>query len=335
MSPRNIIESAFGPGCNLYSDVLQCNDASVSKAGLRKAYYRVALQHHPDRNTENLEEHKQKFQAISLAYQLLSNDEARADYDATKSIPHESFDDDDEPSKDFTAWKDYFTTIFGKVTTTQIDAFATKYKCSDEEKRDVLKQFTMRQGNLLKVLECVMLSSPRDAQRWVEDYILPAMEAGEVDKSLKGIMDKSLKKCQNMVEKELQEEEEDEDDEEDEMDEDATETEESESESPAKPASSSKPAKKMAAAAASNKASSPSPKKANKTQAKQRKPKSKQEDNNMDSLIAAIQNKRASSLAHLAMKYGGKLQEDPFADDDAFAKAQAKVDKNKKKQRRS
>ena len=43
-----------------------------------------------------------------------------------------------------------------------IDAFEVKYKCSDEEEQDVLKYYTQFEGNLNKMLECVMLSSDAD-----------------------------------------------------------------------------------------------------------------------------------------------------------------------------
>lgn len=309
---HNIIEEAFGRNCNLYTDVLQCSK-DVDKAGLRKAYYRAALQHHPDRHQNNpdldhdsMETHKRKFQAISLAYQVLCNEELRAEYDETGVIPGS---DVDEEENDFSAWKDYFRNIFGSVTVSKIDAFASKYKCSEEERRDVLKQFVARKGNLVKVLEFVMLSEPRDVKRWVEDFIEPAFAAGELDPTkLRATMEKSLKQCEKMAEKENQQEDDDDCiDSHDEQDDDATETEESETDSPPK------------------KVKSP-PKKAQKSQAKHQS-RNKKNKGDMDSLVAAIQNKRhagATVFANIAMRYGGKLEEDPLSDE-AFARTQSKL----------
>ncbi|GKY99018.1 hypothetical protein MPSEU_000857500 [Mayamaea pseudoterrestris] len=318
----SIIEQAFGKSCNLYSDVLDCSK-DASKAILRKAYYRAALAHHPDRHqsesdAESLESHKQKFQAISLTYQILGNDELRAEYDKTGVIPGRDHDEDID-SKDYSAWKDYFSSIFGSVTTSKIDAFASKYKCSEEERRDVLKFFVSRKGNLVKVLECVMLSEPRDVKRWVEDFLEPAFLSGELDASkLRTPMEKSLKQCLKLAEKENQEEDElkesDDDESDDDDSDDETETDEEEVKRPT-------PIKKAKA----------SPKKGHKTQAKAKSSSHKKNSvGDMDSLVAAIRNKKQQTggdvFADLAMRYGGKLDEDPLSDE-AFAKAQSKVNK--------
>lgn len=55
-----------------------------------------------------------------------------------------------------------------------------KYKCSDEEEEDVLKYYSQFKGDLNKMVECVMLSSDIDKERWVADYIKPAIEEGSV-----------------------------------------------------------------------------------------------------------------------------------------------------------
>ena len=256
---------------------------------------------HPDRNPS--QDAKKQFQALSLAYQILQDDDLRAEYDETNVIPMDTPDDDkDDVDNGADAWKKYFDRIFGKVTTDDIDAFASKYKCSDEERRDVIKYFKAREGNLVKCLEFVMLSQPRDAQRWVEDYILPAMETGEVDTKFKDAMNRSLQKCKKMVEKNEME-----------MDEDATDTEGEEEQSLASPASK-KPKRKS------------TPTKAGKTKAKAKK------GDNMSDLIAQIQNKRrgggSNLLSSIGARYGVQMDEenDPLSDAD-FAKARAKLKK--------
>jgi hypothetical protein len=47
---------------------------------IKKAYYKQARVCHPDRNPDDAEAHA-KFQALSQAYQVLSNDQLRAAYD--------------------------------------------------------------------------------------------------------------------------------------------------------------------------------------------------------------------------------------------------------------
>jgi DnaJ family protein C protein 9 len=326
----HVIEEAFGKGCDLYADVLQC-EPTANKAQLRKAYYRAALVHHPDkqqpRNGGNggadADKDSLKFQAVSLAYEILKDAEARADYDESGHIPSDAPDDDDTAAakQGMEAWKQYFDQIFGKVTVSDIDAFSSKYKCSDEEKRDVLKEFKARRGNLVKMLDFVMLSEPRDCLRWVEDYIRPAMEEGEMDDSFVSTMEKTLVQCQKKTEKEdaqaAAEEEETDDDE-------ATESEEEEEEEVKKPVQRS----------ASSTKKQP-PKKAKPTQTKRQKKDAA--GSNMQDLISQIQNKKRGGggvLASLGARYGVPMDDDDDKDplnDAEFAKMQAKVSKRKQK----
>jgi DnaJ family protein C protein 9 len=329
----HVIEEAFGKGCDLYADVLQC-EPTANKAQLRKAYYRAALVHHPDKqqptNGDNGDKNSLKFQAVSLAYQILQDPEARTDYDESGHIPSDAPDDDDTAAakQGMQQWKQYFDQIFGKVTTSDIDAFSSKYKCSDEEKRDVLKEFKARRGNLVKMLDFVMLSEPRDCLRWVEDYIKPAMEEGEMDDKYASTMEKTLIQCQKKVEKENEQAaaEEEEEEEQEETDDEATESEEEEEE-----------VKKPVRRSASNSKKQPQPKKAKPTQTK-RKQKAAA-GGSMDDLISQIQNKKRGGggvLASLGARYGVPMGDGDGDDNDPlndaeFAKMQAKVSKRKQK----
>ncbi|HSD63029.1 MAG TPA: molecular chaperone DnaJ [Ignavibacteriaceae bacterium] len=55
-------------------------DKSASKEDLKKAYRKLAMQFHPDRNP-NDKEAEDKFKEAAEAYEILSNDEKRANYD--------------------------------------------------------------------------------------------------------------------------------------------------------------------------------------------------------------------------------------------------------------
>ena len=44
---------------------------------IKKAYRKLALKYHPDRNSTNKEEAEKKFKEISEAYEILSNDEKK------------------------------------------------------------------------------------------------------------------------------------------------------------------------------------------------------------------------------------------------------------------
>jgi DnaJ homolog subfamily C member 9 len=326
----HLIEQAFGLKCDLYADVLAC-PATADQAGLRKAYYRRALVFHPDKqqqagrvSTSSDDEAIQlKFQAISAAYQLLQDPDSRAAYDETGEIPDQAADETDCAGAD--QWKEYFDQIFGKVTTADIESFSSKYKCSDEERRDVLAEFYKRKGDLVAMLDYVMLSEPRDAQRWVEDYLRPAMQKGGeyatfALSSFNDNMENSLKKLQAKVEKEnrrdgMEEENAGSDDETESEDDIPPVKRASSHKKQTKPAAKSKPSAKAGVA----KGKPTTTKKARKKSA-----------GDMGDLVAQIQNKKRGNglLASLGKRYGVPLdmEADPLGDEE-FAQARSRLGK--------
>jgi len=69
-------------------------ERTVDPDALKKAYRKLALKWHPDRNVDNKEEADRQFKSISEAYQLLSDPARRALYDSTGSdgtTPGEGF----------------------------------------------------------------------------------------------------------------------------------------------------------------------------------------------------------------------------------------------------
>lgn len=64
---------------NYYSILGTTQDATSKE--IKKAYKRLAMKHHPDRNAENKKEAEEKFKKIQKAYSVLSDPEKRQIYD--------------------------------------------------------------------------------------------------------------------------------------------------------------------------------------------------------------------------------------------------------------
>jgi molecular chaperone DnaJ len=86
---------------------------SASEEEIKKAYRKLALQYHPDRNPGD-KQSEEKFKEVSEAYQILSDAEKRAKYD---QYGHAAFGDGSPfpGGFDFTAgFEDVFGDIFGE-----------------------------------------------------------------------------------------------------------------------------------------------------------------------------------------------------------------------------
>ena len=63
-----------------YYDILEI-EQSASEKDIKKAYRKLALKYHPDKNINNKEWAETKFKEISQAYQILSDPIKRKEYD--------------------------------------------------------------------------------------------------------------------------------------------------------------------------------------------------------------------------------------------------------------
>lgn len=58
-------------------------DIKASIEDIKKAYKKLAMEHHPDKNKDNIAAAEEKFKEISAAYNVLSNESERAKYNET------------------------------------------------------------------------------------------------------------------------------------------------------------------------------------------------------------------------------------------------------------
>ncbi|KAJ9457574.1 Protein psi1 [Diplonema papillatum] len=68
-------------------DVLECSP-SATQDEIKRAFRRLAVRYHPDKNPHG----EEKFQELSFAYRILSNEDERRLYDASKLRPSEGRD---------------------------------------------------------------------------------------------------------------------------------------------------------------------------------------------------------------------------------------------------
>eukprot|EP00252_Welwitschia_mirabilis_P004404 TRINITY_DN14762_c0_g1_i1.p1 TRINITY_DN14762_c0_g1~~TRINITY_DN14762_c0_g1_i1.p1 ORF type:complete len:338 (-),score=92.26 TRINITY_DN14762_c0_g1_i1:248-1261(-) len=148
-------------------------EQSATHQEIRKAYHRLALQLHPDKNRED-KDANEKFQKLQKVFSILGDPERRKLYDETGCV------DDEELAGD--AVKnlcEFLRALYKKVTEDDILEFEAKYRGSEEERKDLLEIYTKLKGKMDRVFEQVLCCDAKlDAHRF-KDIIDDAISAGE------------------------------------------------------------------------------------------------------------------------------------------------------------
>ncbi|KAM1079460.1 hypothetical protein ACFX2B_014016 [Malus domestica] len=156
-------------------------ERSATQQEIKKAYHKLALRLHPDKNPGD-EEAKEKFQQLQKVISILGDEEKRALYDETGCL-----DDDDLAGDVVQNLHEYFRVIYKKVTEADIEEFEANYRGSDSEKKDLIDLYSQCKGNMNRLFCSMICSDPKLDSHRFKDILDEAIAAGEL-KSTKAYM---------------------------------------------------------------------------------------------------------------------------------------------------
>lgn len=136
-------------------------EKTVSEQEIKKAYYRLSLQVHPDRVPESdKKEATEKFKILSKLYNVLSDKDSRAIYDERGIV-----DDGDDASTNWVArWQQFFKPI----TKEDIDNYKQNYIGSETELYDIKRAYTNGKGCKNYMMQTVPFMTCEDEPRIAE-----------------------------------------------------------------------------------------------------------------------------------------------------------------------
>ncbi|KAK8482388.1 hypothetical protein V6N13_025539 [Hibiscus sabdariffa] len=149
-------------------------EKTASQQEIKKAYYKLALRLHPDKNPGD-EEAKEKFQQLQKVISILGDDEKRAVYDQTGCV-----DDADLAGDVVENLKTFFKAMYKKVTEADIEEFQANYRGSESEKKDLIDLYKKCKGNMNKLFCSMLCSDPKLDSHRFKDLLDEAIAAGEL-----------------------------------------------------------------------------------------------------------------------------------------------------------
>ncbi|XP_039070139.1 chaperone protein dnaJ 6-like [Hibiscus syriacus] len=151
-------------------------EKTASQQEIKKAYYKLALRLHPDKNPGD-EEGKEKFQQLQKVMSILGDEEKRAVYDHTGCV------DDDLAGDVVENLKTFFRTMYKKVTEADIEQFEANYRGSESEKKDLIDLYKKYKGNMNKLFCSMLCSEPKLDSHRFKDLLDEAIAAGEIERN--------------------------------------------------------------------------------------------------------------------------------------------------------
>lgn len=149
-------------------------EKTASQQEIKKAYYKLALRLHPDKNPGD-DEAKEKFQLLQKVISILGDEEKRALYDQTGLV-----DDDMLVGNAADDLQEYFRSLYKKVTEADIEEFEATYRGSDSEKKDLKDLYRKYNGNMDRLFCSMICSYPELDSHRFKDIIDEAVNRGEL-----------------------------------------------------------------------------------------------------------------------------------------------------------
>ena len=169
----DLVIDTFGQYPNLYA-ILGVS-ASADEAAIKKAFFKKALIWHPDKAGTDPEATK-KFQALTMIHAILSDPAQRAEYNKGGYEALVGLESSETVAEGAT---DYWSALFPRVTTKQLEAALKAYRGSSDEQADVIRFYVKFKGSMDSILETVEGSGPEDEDRFVA-MIQEAIGSGRV-----------------------------------------------------------------------------------------------------------------------------------------------------------
>ncbi|KAB1205698.1 Chaperone protein dnaJ 6 [Morella rubra] len=149
-------------------------ERTASQQEIKRAYYKLALRLHPDKNPGD-EEAKEKFQQLQKVISILGDEEKRALYDQTGCV-----DDADLAGDVVQNLHEFFRSMYKKVTEADIEEFEANYRGSDSEKKDLIDLYKKCKGNMNRLFCSMLCSDPKLDSHRFKDILDEAITAGEL-----------------------------------------------------------------------------------------------------------------------------------------------------------
>ncbi|KAG0449059.1 hypothetical protein HPP92_027547 [Vanilla planifolia] len=146
----------------------------ASQQEIKKAYYKLALRLHPDKNPGD-NEAKEKFQLLQKVISILGDEEKRDLYDQTGLV-----DDDMLVGNAADNLQEYFHSMYKKVTEADIEEFEASYRGSDLEKKDLKDLYREYKGKMDRLFCSMICSYPELDSHRFKDIIDDAITEGEL-----------------------------------------------------------------------------------------------------------------------------------------------------------